>query len=261
MSIRVSSYKFHDVVMLSLDRPDVHNAFNPEMIKQVIVTLKKLEKEKIRLLILSGMGKSFCAGADLNWMRKMKEYSKKDNLKDSQLLNEMFRSLNEFKAPVIAVVQGAALGGGVGLMAVADYVITHQEASFGFTEVNLGLVPAVISPYVINKIGESWARAYFLSGARFKGAQALTMGLAHQVVENEGELSGAMEKAVETFLKAGPEAQKLAKKLVSKVVVASRKKAIYGFTCETIAKQRTTAEGQEGMSALLEKRVPSWIKK
>jgi methylglutaconyl-CoA hydratase len=249
------------VCRLTLNRPELHNAFNDEFILELTNALQDLKKDKeVRLLVITGEGKSFCAGADLNWMKRMIDYSDEENYQDSVRLSNLFEELNSMAIPVIAQVNGATLGGGTGLVASCDYVISSSEAKFGFTEVGLGLVPAVISPYVMAKIGESYARAYFLSGERFSADEALKMQLIHNVVKSD-DLSGATEKIIERFLTAGPGAQVEAKSLIKGVFsrITKGEEVVKEYTCRTIARVRTTVEGQEGMSALLEKRKPSWL--
>ena len=160
-----------------LNRPDLHNAFNAELIEEMIALFESFKNE--RLIIISGRGSSFCAGADLNWMKAMKDYSKEENFKDSKRLAKMFSAINECDVPVLGRINGHALGGGVGLVSVCDFVIANQEALMGFTEVRLGLIPAVISPYCISKVGESNARAWMLSGERFNAEEAKRMGHVH----------------------------------------------------------------------------------
>lgn len=246
------------VATLSLNRPELHNAFNDELITDLTNCLGELEQNKnIRLLVLTGEGKSFCAGADLNWMKRMKDYSHEENVADSQKLAEMFAKLNAFSRPVIGKVNGSALGGGAGLVACCDYVVAVENAMIAFTEVRLGLLPAVISPFVIAKIGESHARASFMSGAKIPMSRAFVMGLVHQVTTHE-RLDEEVEKVIADFLLAGPEAARDAKRLVKNVVRFESIEAARDYTCNKIAKARVSPEGQEGMSALLEKRKASW---
>lgn len=250
------------VCHLSLNRPELHNAFNDEFISELTNFLKELKKDtSCRLLVLKGEGKSFCAGADLNWMKAMKDYSDEENYQDSVRLANLFEELNSMPMPVMASVAGATLGGGTGLVANCDFVIASSEAKFGFTEVGLGLVPAVISPFVMAKIGESYARAYFLSGERFGANEAMKMQLVHKVVKAD-DLKEATDKQIERFLRAGPVAQREAKVLIKGVFDnrGNGKDAVKEFTCRTIARVRTSDEGQEGMTALLEKRKPNWNK-
>lgn len=239
-----------------LNRPEVHNAFNSELIEEMISVFSGFKNE--RLIILSGRGQSFCAGADLNWMKAMKSYTREENFQDSKRLARMFSIINDCDVPVIGRVNGHALGGGVGLVSVCDYVVAVPEALLGFTEVRLGLVPAVISPYCISKIGESNARAWFLSGERFPAEEAKRMGLVHEVV-SAGDLDQRMEEVKKRFLMAGPESAREAKKLIKGVM--KNLKSSEDLTCNLITERRVSAEGQEGMRALLEKDKPSWMKK
>lgn len=245
------------VVEISLNRPELHNAFNEELIASLTQTFQELDADKsVRLVILTGMGTSFCAGADLNWMKKMKDYSFEQNVEDSQKLANMFATINAFSKPVIGKINGHALGGGVGLVSSCDYVITTEDALFGLTEVRLGLVPAVISPYVMAKIGESYSRAYFMSGEKFSAQRAKEIGLVHEVV-TASELNEKTQKLIKSFLMAGPEAAQVAKKLVFKN--KELKESVQQYTCETIANARISSEGQEGMDAMLSKRKAKWI--
>lgn len=241
-----------------LNRPELHNAFNAELIQDMIKLFESFKGKDLKLVILSGRGHSFCAGADLNWMKAMKDYSKEENFKDSKELARLFSTINECEVPVIGRINGHALGGGVGLVSVCDYVVANPEAMMGFTEVRLGLIPAVISPYCISKIGESNARAWMLSGERFSAEEAMKMGLVHEVV-GLGEMDARIHELEKRFLAAGPEAAREAKKLIRGVV--KNLKGSEDFTCQMIAERRVSAEGQEGMRALLEKDKPAWVKK
>lgn len=246
------------VATVTLNRPELHNAFNDELISELIKCFRELESnDQVRLVILTGEGKSFCAGADLNWMKRMKDYTFEENLKDSNQLAELFTVINHCQKPTICRMNGSALGGGAGLIACCDYVIALDSAVVGFTEVRLGLVPAVISPFVIAKIGESQARATFLTGSRFSTERALQMGLVHQISSFD-KIDEDVENMVKEFLQAGPVAQKAAKELVAVVVSHNDLAASRKYTTELISKIRASAEGQEGMSALLEKRKSSW---
>lgn len=239
-----------------LNRPDLHNAFNAELIEEMITAFTSFKNE--RLIILSGRGTSFCAGADLNWMKAMKDYTREENFQDAKRLARMFSAINECDVPVIGRINGHALGGGVGLISVCDYVISVSEALMGFTEVRLGLIPAVISPYCISKVGESNARAWMISGERFKAPVGKEMGLVHEVVTSIDELDQRVEAVKKSFLAAGPEAAKEAKKLIRGVM--TNLKGSEDFTCNMITERRVSAEGQDGMKALLEKTKPSWMK-
>lgn len=247
------------VATITLNRPELHNAFNDEMISDLIKCFNDLSKtENIRVVVLTGTGKSFCAGADLNWMKRMKDYSYEENLKDAQNLAELFTVINNFKKPTIARVNGAALGGGAGLLACCDYVIAIDTALIGFTEVRLGLLPGVISPFVIAKIGESQARATFMSGVRFNVNRAMMMGLVHQISSFD-KMDEDLEAIVSDFLQAAPNASALAKELISEVIRKPTIEDARLYTCEMISKVRIGAEGQEGITALLEKRKASWL--
>jgi methylglutaconyl-CoA hydratase len=248
------------VLKLVLNKPDIHNAFNDEMIKDLVQAFRAFEQNsKIRMVVITGSGKSFCAGADLNWMRKMKNYSFEENLEDAMKLDELFSVMNTFSKPIVAKVNGAALGGGAGLLAVCDFVMASSKAKIGFTESKLGLVPAVISPYVIAKIGESHARANLICGRQFSAIKAYQIGLVHEVVDRD-YLDVECEKIVGEFLSAAPKSVILAKELIFNVLEKRKigKKEVSAFTTEFISKVRITEEAQEGMNALLEKRRPSW---
>lgn len=249
------------VLTITLNRPEVHNAFNDEMIKGLTSEFEKLNEKnnQVRVVVIEGEGKSFCAGADLNWMKKMKDYSKEDNYRDSVALSKLFHVINICKLPVVAKVHGAVLGGGVGLVSACDYVVAQEQTTFGLTEIRLGLLPAVISPFVIAKIGESQARALFLTGERFDEQRALSMGLVHRV-SLERYLAQDTQKVVESLLSAAPYAQSRAKELIATVTKLSHQEYTQAqdYTCQLISEIRIGAEGQEGMSALLEKRKPEW---
>ena len=244
------------VATVTMNRPEVHNAFNAELIAEATALFQELATKPLRLMILTGEGPSFCAGADLNWMRSMKTWTEEENFKDAKKLAAMFRSLNELPFPVVGRVNGHALGGGAGLISCCDFVVASDKALFGFTEARLGLLPAVISPYVMAKIGESQARAWFLSGERFGGTEALRMNLVHQVVPLE-KLDETIEAVKKSFLAAGPHAAREAKSLVFRVRVSQD---VEDETCKRISRIRIGAEGQEGMRALLEKEKPAWVK-
>ncbi|WP_419172293.1 enoyl-CoA hydratase-related protein [Halobacteriovorax sp.] len=247
------------VCYITLNRPEVHNAFNDEMIAALTEEFLGLESDdSVRVVVLTGEGKSFCAGADLNWMKRMKDYSMEENIADSKKLAGLFHAINNLSKPVIGKVNGAALGGGVGLVACCDFVIASESAKFGLTEVNLGLVPAVITPFVIAKIGESNARHLFLTGERFDGKRALEIGLVHQVSLDRYYDADIVHMAKQ-LIKVAPKAQREAKKLIFGVKERlGNTEEVTDYTCNVIAKQRISDEGQEGMSALLEKRKPNW---
>lgn len=242
----------NEVANLYLNRPEVHNAFNEDFIKELTDQFNYLDRsENAKIIVLRGRGKSFCAGADLNWMKKMKDYSLDENIADSNNLALMFHTINNVTKPVIGVVSGAALGGGAGLVSVCDYVIATKEAEFGFTEVKLGLIPAVISPFVINKIGESFARATFLNGAKFKADKAFIMGLVHEVCE-EANLEARVDALIKSFLEVGPSAQLSAKKLIKEVKNKSAE-SVLNLTTKAISERRVSSEAQSLMGKLLSK--------
>lgn len=244
---------------ITLNRPELHNAFNEVFINELLDTIKEARSEdSLRLLVLEANGKSFCAGADLNWMKKMADYTFDENLKDANSLAELFYQLNSFSAPVLLKLHGHALGGGAGLVACADEVVAASSAELGFTEARLGLAPAVISPFVVAKIGESFARATFLSGRRFSADEALRMGLVHSVVEPSA-LDEVFENRINDYLACAPIAQRKSKDLIKQVVELPRGER-RKFTTELISELRISSEGQHGMRSLLEKQKPNWIK-
>jgi methylglutaconyl-CoA hydratase len=248
------------VVRVTLNRPDVHNAFNAELIGELRSLFRKMADEpadELRAVVLAGSGPSFCAGADITWMRASLGLSREQNEQDAMVMAEMFDAIDRCPAPVIARVHGAALGGGMGLCAVSDLVIAEAGAKFGFTETRLGILPAVISPFVVTKIGESHARALFPGGKRFDAMRASRIGLVHEVVEGEGALDAAVDSAVADLLAAGPTAARAAKAVIREVRGLPHESTRW-HTARRIAGQRTSAEGQEGLRAFLEKRDPAW---
>jgi methylglutaconyl-CoA hydratase len=247
------------VLTITLDRPAVHNAFNDELIAEAITLFEHLEQRRdLRAIVLSGGGRNFCAGADLNWMSRMVGYSREENIHDSSLLAKMFALMNESPTPLIGRVQGAAIGGGVGLVAVCDIVIAEEQAKFGLSEVKLGILPAVISPYVIRKIGESHARALFLTGERFGVERAMRIGLVHRSASGEEELDRLVRETVEQLRSSGPEAVRHCKRLVDYVTHNDIEHAV-PYTIDAIAERRISSEGQEGMGAFLRKEKAPWI--
>lgn len=252
-----------NVVYLTLNRPEIHNAFNDELIAELTARMAELNRDQsIRLIALTGQGRSFCAGADLNWMKSMKDYSLSENIRDSRRLNDLFAVIRDCPVPVVGLINGPALGGGAGLVSVCDFVLAVESARFGFTEVRLGLVPAVISPFVMDKIGAQNARTWFLSGERFGVWVAREINLVDAVVPDE-ELHERGEAVIAGFLKAAPMAQRHAKTLIREVerLKQDGREAVTEYTTGLIAKLRVSEEGQEGMAALLEKRKPTWLDK
>lgn len=249
------------VATLTMDRPAVHNAFNAELIAELTAALQRAGADpEVRAVLLAAEGASFSAGADLNWMRAMAAYSEAENLADALKLAELMRTLAYLPKPTIARVQGSAFGGGVGLVACCDIALAAADARFGLTESKLGLVPAVISPYVVAAIGVRHARRWFQSGALFGTAQAQQMGLVHEVVP-AAELEGLVEKELDALLKAGPTAMLVAKRLVEGIFGRDEpaQKKLDEQTAALIARLRVSMEGQEGLTAFLEKRQPNWL--
>jgi methylglutaconyl-CoA hydratase len=248
------------VSRVTLNRPEVHNAFNALLIAELREVFEDVSARalagKVRAVVLSGAGKSFCAGADVNWMRESLAYSEEENRADARRMAEMFDTINTCAVPVIGRIHGAALGGGVGLASVCDIVIAATGTSWAFSEVKLGIAPAVISPYVLAKIGRSHARALFLTGERFSSERALQIGLAHVIVEPEA-LDAEVERVLKEVMNSSPKAIKKAKELISAVPDLERAEAM-STTVDAISYLRTSAEGQEGLRAFLERRKPGW---
>jgi methylglutaconyl-CoA hydratase len=254
------------VVRVTLNRPEVRNAFNEESIAELTAwaesitaggSLRQGSGQGARVAVLAGAGKMFCAGADLGWMSKSVAYTRDDNMRDARAMARMFEALDQLPIPLIGRIHGAALGGGVGLAAVCDIVVATEDAAFGFTVVKLGILPAVIAPYSLAKIGRSAARELFLTGARFSAARAQQAGLIHAVAADEAELDRIVAKYVNDFLTSGPEAVAAAKRLIADLEGRDRASAT-SVTVETIAERRVSPEGQAGMRAFLDKRPPPW---
>ena len=234
------------VLRITLARPDRRNAFDAALIAELAEAF--VDVGRARAVVLAGDGPSFCAGADIDWMRSSADLSYEENVADANALRAMLEAIDGCPAPVVARVQGHALGGGAGLVAVADIAVAGADASFAFSEVKLGIVPAVISPFALAKIGPGAARRYFLTGERFDAATALRIGLVHEVAD---DLDAAVERVVGELLSAGPLAARWAKRLV-------RERPDGPETARWIAERRTSDEGQEGLRAFLEKRRPGW---
>ena len=248
------------VATLTLNRPELHNAFDDRLIADLTQELNRLEADPaVRAVVLAASGKSFSAGADLNWMRRMAGYSKQENFRDAMDLAELMLTLNELNKPTIARVQGAAYGGGVGLVACCDIAIASEAASFRLSEVALGLIPAVISPYVIQAIGERQARRYFLTAERFTAQEAQYLGLVHQVVPAEA-LDETVASVLTTLDNNGPAAIKAAKELIRAVGHSPIDNTLIEDTASRIAEIRASAEGREGVDAFLNKRKTAWCR-
>ena len=246
------------VARVTLARPEVRNAFNAEVIRELRDAFAGLSgDERVRAVVLAGEGKTFSGGADVNWMRGALELGYDENVADAEAMSDMFRAIDRCSKPVIGRVHGAALGGGAGLTAACDIAIAADDTTFGFTEVRLGIIPAVISPFVLAKIGQSHARALFLTGERFSAKHALAIGLVHQVVD-EDDLDPTIARIARELLSCGPEAVAAAKTLITRVSAATYDET-RGITASMIARQRTSEEGQEGLRAFLERRPASFV--
>jgi len=254
--LRVSVEK--GIARIVMDRPRRHNAFDDTLIDALAETFETLAgRTDVRCVILAGAGKSFSAGADLDWMKRSAGYAFDENLAEARRLAEMVRRLDALPMPTIALVQGAAIGGGIGLVAACDMALAANDAIFSLSEVKLGLIPSVISPYVLRAIGERAARRYVLTGERFEAAEALRIGLVHAVVPEEG-LEAAGEALADAVLANGPEAVAKAKKLIADVAGKPIDGALIDETARRIAEIRRGDEGREGVGAFLEKRRPNW---
>ncbi|MBC7644437.1 MAG: enoyl-CoA hydratase/isomerase family protein [Thermoleophilia bacterium] len=246
------------VTRVTLDRPKIHNAFGSRMIEELGSVFTELRTDdQTRVIVLAGEGKSFSAGADINWMRDSVSFTRQQNVDDATRLALMLESIARCDKPVVCRVQGLALGGGLGLISAADYVVAEDSAEFAFSEVKLGLVPAVISPFVLRRIGPGHARALFITGERFTSERALRIGLVHVSVPS-ARLDAEIDRVVNELLTAAPDGVTISKHLVEDVSYhASRDMQLH--TAETIASKRTDIEGQEGLNAFLEKRRPTWM--
>ena len=241
------------------NRPEVHNAFNSGMIREVGDAVEEAWRdENVRVVVFSGKGKSFCAGADLNWMREVIHFSFDQNMQESLAIAEVMHKIYTLPKPTIARVNGAAIGGGNGFLSACDIVVASEEAKFGLSEVKLGLVPAAISPYVILRIGEGRAREYFLTGERISAQRAYEIGLANRVVPAD-QLDETVNAIVSSLLSSGPHALASCKELIQQAARMSFEEA-KEYTAQMIAQLRISPEGQEGMAAFLEKRKPKWVK-
>ncbi len=242
---------------VALARPETRNALNAELIEEITRCFEELvEDENVRVVVLTGEGSAFSAGADIGYMRDTADFSYEENLEDARRLAEMFQAVDDLPKPVVAKVKGAAVGGGVGLVAVADVAVAEEGTRFAFSEVRLGIAPATIAPFVVRRIGHSRARALFLTGERFDADRAREIGLVHEVVP-EGELDAAVEGVVAQLLQGGPAAQAAIKELLRQIEATEPMEAL-GIMTQLIAELRVGEEGQEGLGAFLEKREPYW---
>lgn len=247
------------VARVILNRPEVRNAFNEVMIRELEETLRALDRDAAtRVVVLAGSGKAFCAGADLNWMRAMAQFSDAENRADALRLARMLEAVYRCGKPVVARIQGDCYAGGMGLVAAADIAIAAEGAQFCLSEVRLGLIPATISPYVIEAIGARAARRYFLSAERFPAGEARALGLVHEVAP-AAELDARIDALIGVLLANSPAAQRSSKELIDAVAFRPLSQDLIEDTAERIARTRASAEGREGVSAFLDKRTPSWI--
>ncbi|MGA9574152.1 MAG: enoyl-CoA hydratase-related protein [Lysobacterales bacterium] len=262
MQTLISNTDQRGVLTLCMNRPTVHNAFDARMILELTSALKAAERDvAVRVVVITGAGSCFSAGADINWMRSLVKASREENEHDALRLAELMRRLNYLSKPTLARVNGAAYGGGLGLVAACDIAVAVDGSLFGLTEVRLGLVPAVISPYVIRRIGETHARRYFLTAERFDAQRACDIGLVQQTVSEE-QLDEAIEDIIGQILSGGPDAVTHGKQLVFDIAGhdIETQKNTDEMTARLIATLRVSDEGQEGLAAFLEKRKPGWIK-
>lgn len=256
--IRLDRHDDDRVVRITLARPDVHNAFDETLIEELIRALGEAGRsEGARAVLLRGEGRSFCAGADVGWMRKSLELSREDNYLDARKMQAMFRAFLECPLPVVGRIHGAAIGGGSGLTAACDVALAREGVKFGFSEVRLGILPAVISPFVIRKIGVSRARPLFLTGERFDAARALEIGLVQRVCPDEASLDAAVEETLSDLLAGGPEALARVKRLLLELE-GKDPEEVYEITARTIAEVRVGDEAQSGLRAFLDKQAPPW---
>jgi methylglutaconyl-CoA hydratase len=246
------------IATVTLSRPDVHNAFNAEMIAQLDTALYDLARDPaVRVVVLAGAGRSFCAGGDLNWMRSSLEWSAEEQQRDATALADLFDTAWKMPKPLIGRIHGAAVGGGVGLVACCDIALAAERATFGLSEVRIGLVPAIIAQYVVPTIGLSQARALFVSGERISAQRALEIGLVHRVLP-EDQLDAAVAETAQQLLANGPNAIANSKRLIDAVWTLDRA-AARQYVIDAIVDARRSDEGQEGMRAFLEKRKPRWL--
>ncbi len=248
------------IARVILNNPDKHNAFDDQMIIQLTEAFEAVATNSdVRIMLLQSEGKSFSAGADLGWMKRMARYSYQQNLSDAHALAAMLKALHQMPIPTIARVQGAAFGGALGLISCCDIAVASSKASFALSEVKIGLVPSTISPYVIAAIGERHAKRYFMTAERFDANTALQISLVHEAVE-ERFLDDKVEQLITMILSNGPEAVVAAKQLVFAISGKAIDSSLIEHTCEVIAGIRVSAQGQEGLNAFLDKRKPHWLK-
>ncbi len=246
------------VATLTLNRPELHNAFDDALIAELTLALRRVEADgHVRVVVLAAAGKSFCAGADLNWMKRVAAYSEAENRRDAEALAALMRTLDELAKPTVAAVQGSAYAGGCGLIACCDVALASDRAKFAITETRIGLIPAVISPYVVAAIGERWARRYFLTAEAFDAREAERLGLVHGVFGAD-QLAIGVRQLCDLLVANGPSALAECKALIRRVARAPLDDALVADTAARIARIRVGAEGREGIASFLEKRKPRW---
>ena len=260
MSFDTLTYERKDRIgRITFSRPEVHNAFNSRMLEELYELFERIKRDKgLRVVILTGVGKSFCAGADLNWMRAVKNYSFEKNFSESLQLAEVFNLIYTCPKPVIGRINGAAIGGGTGFVAVCDIAIASSSAVFSFSEVKIGIVPACISPYVVRRVGEGPTREFFLTGERLSAEQAYRAGLVNRIAEPD-QLDNVVDEMIQQILTSGPDALTCCKDLLAAIAEQDLQEAKV-HTAKVIANLRKSDEGQEGMDAFLNKRKPNWVK-
>ena len=260
-TIEIEIEKENQISTIWLNRPEIHNAFNETMISEIIDAFNILNaNEETRIIVIRGKGKSFCAGADLNWMRNVANYSYEENYNESYKLSVCFNTIYSSKKITMAIVHGSAIGGANGLLAACDFVYAEANTVFSLSEVKIGLIPACIGPYIIKRIGEFPAKEFMLSGARFKGDIAENKGLINKSL-NTGDLENYYQESVKLILTSGPNAVSQCKEVIQKICNTLSFDESLKYTAEMIAETRSSEEGQEGMAAFLEKRKPNWVSK
>ena len=248
------------VFTIEIARPEVRNAFDEDLISELNAAFSDASQDpNVKVVIFCGQGKIFCAGGDLKWMQKSIALTGEENLKETRRLTQMFNTLNTCSKPVVGLVQGAAIGGGVGLVSICDYVVTMKDTIYSLSEVRLGIIPACIGPFVLAKIGESHARAYFMSAERFDAPRAREIGLVHELVDSEEAMKAARDRIVANLLQCGPNAMAAAKSLIREIKSRSHTESLE-FVAKCLADLRVKPEAQEGFKAFFEKRKPSWSK-
>jgi methylglutaconyl-CoA hydratase len=259
-SVLLTTIDNRGVARLTLNRPEVRNAFNEKLIGALCDAMARLSTDKnVRVIVLTGAGSTFCAGADLDMMRRVADYSAQENKDDARRLGHMLQSIYACEKPTVALVNGAAMGGGVGIVAACDIAIAAEDAVFGLTEVRVGLIPAVISPFVMRAMGVRQARRYFMTGERFDAETARRISLVH-MVSMGAQLEATLDGVIKDLLASGPVAQKEVKDLIRAVAFQPVDERIMEETAGRIARLRASPEGKEGVLSFLEKRKPDWVK-